>query len=204
MIQMLTSSEREFYRQRAMIAWKDAKRLTAAAARLAAIEAEKCGQGERSVFRAATDHGFPGPASRRELEMLVERAIRHFTPEQEDEDAVGAGAGLLASADLVMLLRLSELVGRRLGYVVSAHDAGTALGLAIVTQPDIAIVDTRLELADGVDLTAALPLYSPRTKSLVLTDERCLLRQGTAGRADVLPRQFSEQELLSWVSEGAA
>jgi hypothetical protein len=221
LVLMLTSFEREVLRRQAMTAWEHAKRLNAEATRVVAAAAQtvrssgrkrqlpvtlaRYRQGETFTYHAAADTESPRhPASRSELEMLVDRAILRFTPIQEDREALGLGAGLLASVDLEMLMRLSQLARRCLGYVVSAHDAGTALGLAMVTQPDIAIVDARLDLASAVDLAAALPLYAPRTRSLVLTDDRDLGTTAQLAGADVLSRQVSERELVSWVSKAAA
>ena len=50
----------------------------------------------------------------------------------------------MATASMGDLLRFKELVGTEVPYVLGAADAGTALGLAIGTQPDLAVIDTRL------------------------------------------------------------
>ena len=139
------------------------------------------------------------------LEALVDQTIRRWDPREEEEaEAKGQGVGLVASINLPTLVRLEQLTGSRLGYVVGANDAGAALGLAIATQPDISIVDTRLDLANGSDLAAILPFYAPRTKTLLLTDDHDLAARAQLVGADVMSRRFSDQDLLSWISNAAA
>ncbi len=58
--------------------------------------------------------------------------------------ALDGRVGLVASADDRCRAHLEELVGRRLPCLVGARDAPTALGLAIVRQPDLAVVDDDL------------------------------------------------------------
>jgi len=139
------------------------------------------------------------------LEALVDQTIRRWDPREEEEaEAKGQGVGLVASINMPTLVRLEQLAGSRLGYVVGANDAGAALGLAIATQPDLSIVDARLDLADGSDLAAILPFYAPRTKTLLLTDDHDLAARAQLVGADVMSRGFSDQDLLSWISNAAA
>jgi len=156
--------------------------------------------------RLSTDAASPGgtvnPAL---LEALVDQTIRRWDPREEAEaEAKGQGVGLVASINMPTLVRLEQLAGSRLGYVVGANDAGAALGLAIATQPDLSIVDARLDLADGSDLAAILPFYAPRTKTLLLTDDHDLAARAQLVGADVMSRRFSDQDLLSWISNAAA
>ena len=139
------------------------------------------------------------------LEALVDQTIRRWDPREEEEaEAKGQGVGLVASINMPTLVRLEQLAGSRLGYVVGANDAGAALGLAIATQPDLSIVDARLDLANGSDLAAILPFYAPRTKTLLLTDDHDLAARAQLVGADVMSRRFSDQALLSWISNAAA
>jgi hypothetical protein len=139
------------------------------------------------------------------LERLANRAIAEW-----DLSAMTAneqyrhGAGLVACGEMGDHLRMKELLGASLAFVVGATDAGTALGLAIAIQPDVALIDTKLELADGVDVALALPLYAPRTKALVLTDDPLRAAQLHVVGFDAAPRHPTDSALAAWVGRAAA
>jgi len=135
----------------------------------------------------------------------VDQTIRRWDPgDEETAEATGQAVGLVASINLPTLVHLQQLAGTRLGYVVGAHDAGAALGLAIATQPDVSIIDARLDVANGSDLAAVLPFYAPRTRTLLLTDDHDMAARAQLTGAEVMPRRFSDQALLSWISNAAA
>jgi len=71
--------------------------------------------------------------------------------------------------------------------------------LAIVAQPDLAIFDTRLELGSGVDLAFVLPLYAPRTRTLVLTDDPQQIAAAATVGLDVERRHCPEWALTQWI-----
>jgi len=203
---------RERLRQRATNSWQTAKLLTREATdrHMASGHAPQTECLAHDTARAGSlaqwGHGLgasipSGPGSPSEIEMLVDRAIRRSCF-GDDWEANGSGAGLVASNDLPTLLRLQNLLGERLSYVVGAHDAGTALGLAIATQPDVAIVDVRLDLASGADVAFTLPAYAPRTKTLLLTEDDDLAAKAKVVGVETLPHCFSEQRLLSWITDG--
>ncbi|MDE3086382.1 MAG: hypothetical protein KGJ77_06415 [Acidobacteriota bacterium] len=215
---MIDAWSREMLRQQATEAWEEAKRLHRTAADLQAqseqarrmtedrrarrLAQQPAGPSEHAdalAFRSWDARPPRRGATTRELEFLVDQAIRR-SPNRKDRNLDGRGAGLAASVNLPVLLRLQHTLGRQLGFVVGAHDAGTALGLAIATQPDVAVVDARLDLATGADFALALPLYAPRTKTLLLTDDREMAAKAEVVGLDVLPRQYAEPDLLSWIS----
>ena len=110
---------------------------------------------------------------------------------------------LVASINRARLSRLQQLASRDLSLVVAARDAGVALGLAIVIQPDISIIDSWLDGANGSDLATVLPFYAPRTKILLLTDDHDLATKMQLAEVEVMSRRFSDQALLSWISDAA-
>jgi len=229
---MIDAAERELLRHRAVRAWDDAKRLQREAARLVSASTQTLRVAEGLQWEAvglvrasealrtrspesrtgnAVTYLSPDAASHGRtvnsalLEALVDQTIRRWDPGEEDRaEACGQAVGLMASINLPTLVRLQQLAGRQLGYVVGAHDAGAALGLAIATQPDVSIIDTRLDVANGSDLTAVLPFYAPRTRTLLLTDDYDVAAKAKLAGADVMSRRFSDQGLLSWISEAAA
>jgi len=231
-ISMIEAAERQLLRHRALRAWDEAKRLRQKAADLISASGDKLRVAEQ-VLREAADlrrvsealrarsidirrpgtvthllqeAASPAPTvSPALLEALVDQTIRRWDPvEEEETEANGEGVGLVASINWPTLMRLQQLAGTRLGYVVGAHDAGAALGLAIATQPDLSIIDTRLDLADGSDLVAVLPFYAPRTKTLLLTDDRDIAARAQLTGAEIMPRRFSDQAMLSWISNAVA
>ena len=192
---MIEAPERERLRQRALFAWDDAKRLHETALGFDSSEKKRGAPVHRSANVMARHL-----RARGELEVLVDRAIRGAKATHAAREADSKGIALVASMELSALLRLEELVTSHLGYVVGATDAGTAFGLAIATQPDIAVVDGSLDLGRGADLVFSLPLYAPCTRSLLLTADANLMAKARIVGVDVLPHEHSPGALLSWVA----
>jgi hypothetical protein len=136
------------------------------------------------------------------LEDLVDHAIGKSRVPHSAE--WGRGAALVASGDLGELRRLRDLVAMRMPSVVDAVDAGTALGLAISTQPDLAVVDARLGLGSGVDVALTFRTYAPRTRALVLTDEPDRAADVRTVGFDAENRNIPEPTLLAWIARAAA
>jgi hypothetical protein len=192
---MIDALERERQRRRALFAWNDAKRLHQTAVGLGSSEGE----------RGALDHHSANVMARHlramsELEVLVDRAIRGEQATHAATEADSKGIALVASMQRPALLRLQEVVTSHLGYVVGATDVATAFGLAIATQPDIAVVDGCLDLGRGADLVLTIPLYAPSTRSLLLTEDEDLMAKARILGVDVLPHDHSPGALLSWVA----
>ncbi|HUE61003.1 MAG TPA: hypothetical protein VMO88_15640 [Acidimicrobiales bacterium] len=215
---MVEARIREALRRRAVEAWDDTKRLHHETARVI-VEAQ---HGVQSSQQArAQRSSTPSPSSgaedlrpiwaghfslsitAREVEYLADRAIRKSKTAIEDREAADGGAGLVASAHQSTLARLESLVGERTGFLATARDAGTALGLVISTQPDVAVVDSRLGVANGADLVLTVPFYAPRTRVLLLADDDVAAVAQAAG-IEVLSSRFSDEALQCWVAEWAA
>jgi len=135
------------------------------------------------------------------LERLADRAIADWGSAAM---ALDDGAAVVACGEMGDLLRIKEVLGATLSSVFGATDAGTALGLAIAIQPDVAVIDTKLELADGVDVALALPLYAPRTKTLVLTEDPLRAAQVRVVGFDAAPRHPPDSVLGEWVVNAPA
>lgn len=220
---MIDPSAREMLRNQALAAWdlvttlqRDAVRLTAEAEVVTHLSQEQRASHGAQPGAAAETFGSPvaglfpdnvssdHPSATGEFNYLADQAIRRWTPMSEDREAGDGGVGLVASRNHPILVHLEQIARSRLVFVVRAHDAGTALGLAISTQPDIAIIDARLDLAHGADLVVALPRYAPRTKTLLLTSNAAQAAKVRPVGVDILSPRASRAELLRWVASAAA
>jgi len=169
--------ERAMLRERAVDRWRNSKALRREAGFLA---------GGGSVNTTTLEH-------------LADRAIREWRSPHRDLRRLDGGTALVASANMGELIRFKELVATSVPYVLGASDAGTALGLAIVTQPDLAIVDNRLELASGIDLALNLPFYAPRTRALVLTDDPERAHDVLVVGFETARRHANDSMVLDWI-----
>jgi hypothetical protein len=215
--------ERELLRARALDRWQDSKALRrdSERANIASQEArdrtamlqerfsslrersqEALARAARLVEDATLLRG--GVVHSTVIEQLADRALRELHLSPRDSSRFDRGVGLVATSDMGALLRVKELLGTRLPTVMGATDAGTALGLVIGTQPDLAVIDSRLELASGVDLALTLPLYAPATKALVLTDDAEHAHDLRVVGFDTERRHADTTTLLGWIDGAAA
>lgn len=215
---MIDPWTRKVLRQRAVDAWNESKRLDRDTARV--IVQSEAGVGSSRRARAGRvahrrnfgDHEirpmwvghFSLSITARELEYFADQAIRRCDTGEEDRQAAHGGAGLVASAHDSTMDRLEAAVGTRTGFLAAARDAGTALGLVITAQPDVAVVDSRLDFVNGADLALTVPVYAPHTKVLPLTDDDEVAAVAVVAGVDVLPTSFSDEALRSWLSLSAA
>jgi hypothetical protein len=130
---------------------------------------------------------------------LVDRALERI----EGSLNLGESPALVASGRLGELVRLKQLAGTHCSYVVGTLDSGTALGLAMITQPALAIVADPLEVASAVDMALTLPTYAPRTKVLVLTDDDDAAHDLRTLGIEVDPSHAPDSLVLSWIERAA-
>jgi hypothetical protein len=217
---VLSSEDRDALRQRAIAAWEQSKRLHQEASMLYAgtletppeaespqggsDRAEGAGRHWRGSSRSGRDRLTAElPLAPNALEVLVDRALR-ANLSLDDTEAFGGGAGLVASSDLGELLRIQELLGGQVPLLLGARDVGTALGIVIALQPDLVVVDANLELGSGANLVLTLPTYAPRTKGLLLTDDRDTAARVRRAGFDAERRDITDHALLSWASSVTA
>lgn len=192
---MIEDRARHSLRWRAIAAWDEAKRLRDESTVLHLyVEQVRRDIKKRRSRSSAQDWNDI------ELEALVDHAINH--PSLGFDDVAG-GTGL-AAARQPGLMRLNELMGGRVSVSHLAHDAGTALGLAIATQPDIAIVDANLDGAAGWTVVMAMHYFAPLTKSLLLTDDEESAATVRRAGIDVRSREASDETLMAWIRTSAA
>jgi CheY-like chemotaxis protein len=182
--------ERELLRQKAVANWQRTQEL--ARSTEAALRRSKEITASSVVVLAQSD-------ARTAVTDKVDRAIHSWLDHLGDTERPDEALALVASAEVGELRRFSEILAARFPRIIAASDVGTTLGLAIAAQPDIAVLDTELELGDGVDAALTMPLFSPHTRVLALTDD--------AERADDLRivglgtehRHIPDAALLAWV-----
>ena len=122
-----------------------------------------------------TAHADPGDA------IITRLSAERFRETTRIVDAVVAsaplsvhptagGVGLVAARPADRRASLGRVVRRRLGRVSVAGDLPTAVGLAIVEQPDLAVVDADIGPITDNELAVIFHVYAPATTILLLTD----------------------------------
>ncbi len=190
----LGTGEREILHQDAMVNWRRTQEIV----RDAQMMLPRCDQ-----ITASSVILLEECEARRVITANVDRAIRHWTEDIQGADDLDRPVAVVASADLGELLRILPLTQGRF-RAIGADDVGTTLGLAIVAQPAIAIVDAELGLGSGVDAGMTLSIYAPATRVMVLTDD-----PGRAADLSIVGlgtehRDVSDSTLLNWIEDRAA
>jgi DNA-binding NarL/FixJ family response regulator len=117
---------------------------------------------------------------------------------------------LLLADDHTMLRESMATALRASGdctVVAEAGDGVTAIEQALVTRPDVAIVDISMPRLNGIEVVRRLTAELPRTRVLVLTmheEEEYVLHVVRAGAAGYLLKHAATTELLKAVRELAA
>jgi two-component system response regulator DevR len=117
----------------------------------------------------------------------------------------------------VFLLDDHEIVRRGLRDLLEAEDdmevvgeaatAGEAIGRIHAVDPDVAVLDVRLEDGSGVEVCRELRTAHPRTKCLMLTsfaDDDALFQAIVAGASGYLLKQIRSGELVESIRRVAA
>jgi len=160
---VLDIDDRAWLRRRALRAWADARRLTAAASDLATETAST-----RAAARATRSSAHE--LRRRAVATAIDRVLDETGRELVHPIEVGPVA-LLALVDVELIHDLRSRVRREFEWVLAARDGATAVGLAMVAQPDVAIVDHGLPLLSGFDVARGLEVYAPATGVLLMTGD---------------------------------
>lgn len=83
--------------------------------------------------------------------------------------------------------------------VAEAQSGLEAIGLAKTHQPDVAVIDIAMKELNGIEATAQLLRYSPKTAVLILSmysDERYVLRAVRAGAKGYVLKDTLEEGLI--------
>ncbi len=109
---------------------------------------------------------------------------------------------LIADDDASMRSALSEMLGSEPGYEVVglAEDSETAIALATMHQPEIAILDVKMPRGGGVHAAEGIRACSPGTCILALSawdDRETIRRMRRAGAAGYLVKGSAPDDLFT-------
>jgi DNA-binding NarL/FixJ family response regulator len=113
---------------------------------------------------------------------------------------------LLVDDHPIVLSGLSALVESEdgLGLVAAARTAAEAR--AVLTEPDVAVIDLELPDGDGIDLGAALKLAWPTLRVIVFTmhaDDQAVIRSLGAGLDGYLLKDSDPEDVLAAIHTAA-
>ena len=158
---MLNPEERAGLRQRALRSWAQSTE-TVALAR--AISADAVRTQEVSVVLRSMARSI-----REEVIDRVSGVLEAPVPSAEGPEP---GVGLVTAGRLQHVGELHHALSQRLPNVHSARDPALAVGLAILTQPDIALVaDDVLPLISGLDTACLIRWCAPEAAVVLFTSD---------------------------------
>ena len=160
---MLRPEDRGELRDRAVSAWNAATRVRAASMGLKSEsrDAREASRTLRSVALSLRDD-------------VVDRVNRILDAQAHAGEVTAYGVGLVTAGRLQHVGELHHALHRRLPQVLSARDPAVAVGLAIVTQPDVALVadDDALPAITGLDAALLIQQCAPNAAVLLFTSDR--------------------------------
>ena len=184
---LLTLAERTELQARAVAAWEQAKSLTTAAHGLVS---------DSRVLR----HDVRAQRPRLSADEVAIHRVDLIVEARKGSDLTArSGVGLVVASRMTRMGGLHDSLQKRLSRVWAARDPAGALGLAIVNQPDIVLVDDDLPMVTGLDAALTIKTYTPRSEIVLFSDDNESLSQ--AGRAGLRTSQadFSVDHVLSVV-----
>jgi response regulator NasT len=114
---------------------------------------------------------------------------------------------LIAEDETLIRLDLRDMIERAgLKVCAEAHDGEQAVALARATEPDVAILDVKMPVLDGVE--AARQILRERPIPIVIvsayTEQALVERAADAGVFGYLAKPFREQDLLPAIATAQA
>jgi hypothetical protein len=189
---MLRPEDRGELRDRAVAAWNAATREMEISAHLQhhSREVRQTAETLRAVARSLRVD-------------VLDRVHRILDAQAHAGEVTAYGVGLVTAGRLQHVGELHHALHQRLPQVLSARDPAVALGLAIVTQPDVALVadDDSLPAISGLDAALLIHQCAPNASVLLFTNDRQTdSRARDVGIATSAPL-LSTEELQSVVDE---
>ena len=188
---MLRPEDRGDLRQRAVSAWKAA---TTAIERSTDLQKDAQDVRETSQILRTVSQSLRAD--------LIDRVDRILDAQAHAGDVTAYGVGLVTAGRLQHVGELHHALHQRLPQVLSARDPAVAVGLAIVTQPDVALVaDDALPLITGLEAALLIQQCAPSAAVMLFTrDGEADARARDAGIMTSEPF-FSPDGLQSVVDE---
>jgi hypothetical protein len=106
------------------------------------------------------------------------------------------GVALIALHGSRLTRTVHDAVESRVGRVLGAADGPTALGLAIVHQPDVAVLGADLIEMNGRDTALVISMYAPRTRILLIGGHRWRLGPRAGAGISVVDPESAEPTLI--------
>lgn len=160
---MLRPEDRGELRDRAVAAWN------------AATHAQRTSAGLQSDARQAREASQTLRAVAQSLRGdLVDRVNRILDAQAHAGEVTAYGVGLVTAGRLQHVGELHHALHQRLPQVLSARDPAVAVGLAIVTQPDVALVadDDATPVISGLDAAVLIKQCAPNASVMLFTSDR--------------------------------
>jgi len=161
---MLTNDERDGLRWRALQAWHEAKALTDASNSVVA-DALRITTASHTIRERAR------LARRREVVETVDGVVTRDDHASYPCSRNGGPLALLALSHAPTVVSVYEVARRGRWRMVDALNGAVAVGVAMLTQPDCAVIDGALAMVAGLDVANGLQLYAPRTAVLIMTGD---------------------------------
>jgi CheY-like chemotaxis protein len=190
-VDLLSPGERLELRARAIAGWENAKRLQSAAEGLVS-DARHLRRDAAGIRAQGATH----PAVLR-VDRIIERRPA------DDQTVQTSGLGLVVASRISRMSALHDALHERLPQVWSARDPAGALGLTIVNQPDITVVDDDLPVMTGLDMAVLIRSYAPASRVVLFTDDTGAARQAEMEGVATGRASFSVDDILAAIDAAA-
>lgn len=155
---LLSAEERIELRNRSIAAWERGKALHTAAEVF--VSRAQTLRAEAQEIRSARCRADQAAVLR--VDGLLEGRFL-------DGHVAANGVGLALATRISRIATFHEALHVRLPVVWTARDPASALGIAIMNQPDLGLVDDELPRMAGLDVVELLRSYAPRTRFVLFS-----------------------------------
>lgn len=188
---LLSSGERTICRDLAVARWERAKSLGVSVER-AVANAEAFPRTDRTV-----------PLSCPPIDHTAVRRVDEIVARQRTcEDAVRqAGIGMVLARRISRVALLHDVLREQLPKVWSTRDPVDAVGIAIVHQPDVTLIDDDLTAMSGLDAAWLIRAYAPHSRLVLFTRGREALGRARGDGFDTRERDSSHDQVRAAVED---
>jgi CheY-like chemotaxis protein len=108
---------------------------------------------------------------------------------------------LLAMTELGGVMSVYEAARKRSWRIVDATNGAQAVGVAMLVQPDCALLDANVATLSGLEVADGLHVYAPRTAVLVLTGDADVDAEARAAGFATLGKSAPLAEILTTMEQ---